>query len=51
MVDVDIVREAVRRSLPPGAVPDRIEIVPALPRTQSGKVDAGAASRLVEDRE
>lgn len=45
--DAEVVLHALRSSLPPGAVPDRIVLVDALPRTASGKIDAVGAAALV----
>lgn len=39
---------AIARGLPAAAVPGRLLIVPALPRTSSGKVDRGAARSLLD---
>ncbi|MGI9643750.1 MAG: AMP-binding protein [Ilumatobacteraceae bacterium] len=48
VADVGAVRQALRAALPPAAIPDRIVIVPALPRSTSGKVDSNAAADLLE---
>jgi acyl-coenzyme A synthetase/AMP-(fatty) acid ligase len=46
--ETSIVQLALRRTLPPGAVPDRIVLVDALPVTTSGKVDTVRAAQLLE---
>jgi amino acid adenylation domain-containing protein len=46
--ETSIVQRALRRTLPPGAVPDRIVLVDALPVTTSGKVDTVRAAQLLE---
>jgi acyl-coenzyme A synthetase/AMP-(fatty) acid ligase len=48
ITDSDVVMRAIRATLPPGAVPDRIVIVESLPVTTSGKVDTVRAAQLVE---
>jgi acyl-coenzyme A synthetase/AMP-(fatty) acid ligase len=46
-ITLDGLRESARRRLPRHAVPTRIVPVPELPRTSTGKVDRGAARRLL----
>ena len=46
-VDEAGVRGALRESLPPAAIPDRVMTVAALPRTTSGKVDTLRAVELL----
>jgi amino acid adenylation domain-containing protein len=48
ITDSDVVMRAIRATLPPGAVPDRIVIVESLPVTTSGKVDTVRAAQLLE---
>ena len=48
ITDPDVVQRAIRATLPPGAVPDRIVIVESLPVTTSGKVDTARAAQLLE---
>jgi amino acid adenylation domain-containing protein len=46
--DESVVLRALRDVLPPGAVPDRIVLVDALPVTTSGKVDTVRAAELLQ---
>jgi acyl-coenzyme A synthetase/AMP-(fatty) acid ligase len=46
--DESVVQRALRDVLPPGAVPDRIVLVDALPVTTSGKVDTVRAAELLQ---
>ena len=48
ITDERVVQRAIRATLPPGAVPDRIVLVAALPITASGKVDTVKAAELLE---
>jgi acyl-coenzyme A synthetase/AMP-(fatty) acid ligase len=43
-IDAAAIIGHARSTLPPGAVPTRVEIVSALPRTTSGKIDAASAA-------
>ena len=46
--DPQVVQRALRGTLPPGTVPDRIVLVESLPVTASGKVDTVRAAQLLE---
>lgn len=48
-VDLDGLREALRGTLPRHALPRRLVLVDALPRTSLDKVDATAVHRLVDE--
>ncbi len=48
ITDERVVHRAIRATLPPGAVPDRIVLVDSLPVTASGKVDTVKAAQLLE---
>jgi amino acid adenylation domain-containing protein len=48
IADERIVQLALRNTLPPGAMPDRIVLVDALPLTTSGKVDTVRAAQLLQ---
>jgi acyl-coenzyme A synthetase/AMP-(fatty) acid ligase len=48
ITDERVVQRAIRATLPPGAIPDRIVLVASLPITASGKVDTVKAAELLE---